>query len=139
MAGKWVTRGRRARQAALGGAPESGVDPAPVLAQAVMRAAALLDLTQKQLAAILGVSEASVSRLERGRGIEPTTKEGELAALFLRMWRSLDALVGGEDEKARAWFHAENDHLRGAPAERVQNVTGLVDVADYLDAMRGKL
>ena len=112
---------------------------ARVLAEAVLRAATLLGLTQKQLAAILGVSEASVSRLDRGRGIEPATKEGELAALFLRMWRSLDALVGGEDEKARAWFHAENHHVRGVPAERVQRVTGLVDVAEYLDAMRGKL
>jgi len=39
----------------------------------------------------------------------------------------------------RAWFHAANAHLGGVPATRVQTVTGLVHVAEYLDGMRGKL
>jgi hypothetical protein len=59
--------------------------------------------------------------------------------LFLRVYRSLDALVGGDDDKAREWLHAQNDHLRGIPAERMRTVEGLVDVVQYLDAMRGRL
>jgi hypothetical protein len=80
-----------------------------------------------------------VSRLSRGRLIEPSTKEGELALLFLRLFRSLDALVGGEETKARAWLHAENQHLGGVPAARIRGVEGLVDVVQYLDSMRGRL
>jgi transcriptional regulator with XRE-family HTH domain len=114
-------------------------DPAAVLARATLSAAARLGLSQRSLAAVLGASEASVSRLQRGRGIDPASKEGELALLFLRLYRSLDALVGGDDGRAREWLHAENDHVGGVPAQRIARVEGLVDVVQYLDAMRGRL
>lgn len=112
---------------------------AEVLARATLRAANLLGLSQKHLAAILGVSEASVSRLDRGRGIEPASKEGEIALFFLRIWRSLDALAGGDEAQAKTWMQSENDHLDGVPARLIQSLAGMVRVADYLDAMRGKL
>ena len=48
-------------------------------------------------------------------------------------------LFGGDDDKARAWLHANNDHLGGVPADRIRTVEGLVDVIQYLDAMRGRL
>jgi len=118
---------------------QAGPDAADVLRKAVLSAAARLGLRQRDLANVLGASEASISRLQRGRGIGPASKEGELALLFLRVYRSLDALVGGDDARARAWLHASNDHLGGVPAERLMQVEGLVDVAQYLDAMRGRL
>lgn len=119
--------------------PGTGREPGPVLAKAVLAAAARLGLRNRQLAQILGSSEASVSRLQHGRGLEPASKEGELALLFLRLYRSLDALVGGDDDQARAWLHGGNHHLNGVPAERIRTVEGLVDVVQYLDAMRGRL
>ena len=114
-------------------------DPAAVLTRAVLAAARRLGLRNRQLADVLGASEASVSRLRGRRVIEPASKEGELALLFLRLYRSLDALVGGDDAKAEAWLRAENLHLNGIPAERIRTVEGLVDVVQYLDAMRGRL
>ena len=104
-----------------------------------MTAAERLGLRNRHLAAVIGTSEASVSRLSSGRGLEPASKEGELALLFLRLYRSLDALVGGDDGKARAWLHADNAHVSGVPADRIRTVEGLVDVVQYLDAMRGRL
>jgi hypothetical protein len=117
----------------------ASADPAEVLAKAVLSAADRLDLRHRHLAAVLGASEASISRLQRGRGIDPGSKEGQLALMFLRIYRSLDALVGGDDARARAWLHADNAHVGGIPAERLTSVEGLVDVAQYLDAMRGRL
>jgi hypothetical protein len=114
-------------------------DPAAVLTKSVLNAARLLALRNRDLAAVLGASEASVSRLNSGRVIEPESKEGELALLFLRLFRSLDALVGGEEVKARGWLHADNTHLGGVPAKRIRRVEGLVDVVQYLDSMRGRL
>lgn len=114
-------------------------DAGAVLTKAVLRAATTLGLAQKDLAAVVGVSAATVSRLPRGGRLEPDTKEGELALLLLRVFRSLDALVGGREEKARAWFHADNHHLAGVPAMLVRRVEGLVRVADHLDALRGRL
>jgi len=114
-------------------------DAAPVIAKAALNAAQRLGLRDRQLAAVIGSSEASVSRLRTGRGLDPATKEGELALLFIRLYRGLDALVGGDDAAARQWLHAANAHVNGVPAERITSVEGLVDVVQYLDAMRGRL
>jgi hypothetical protein len=119
--------------------PLAGPHADAVLAKAVLAAAARLDLRHRHLAAVLGTSEASVSRLQRGRGIDPASKEGELALLFVRLYRSLDTLVGGDDHRARQWLHADNVHLGGVPAERIRTIEGLIDVVQYLDAMRGTL
>jgi hypothetical protein len=113
--------------------------PAAVLTKALLAGARMLGLRQRELATVVGASEASVSRLASGRLIDPASKEGELALLFLRLYRSLDALVGGDEQKARAWFHAYNSHLAAVPAERIRQVEGLVDVVQYLDSMRGRL
>jgi hypothetical protein len=119
---------------------QQGKAEAPeVLRKALIAAGERLGLRGKELAVVIGASEASVSRLRSGRGLDPATKEGELALLFVRLYRSLDALVGGDDAKARAWLHAENDHLGGIPAERIRTIEGIVDVVQYLDAMRGRL
>src|ERR1043166_9570271 len=90
-----------------------------VLAKAVLSAADRLGLRSRQLAAVLGSSEASVSRLRHGRCLAPESKEGELALLFIRLFRSLDALVGGDDLKAREWLSAGNEHLHATPADRI--------------------
>ena len=120
-------------------APDSHADPAGVLTRAVLSAAVRLGVRNRQLAEILGTSEASVSRLSSRRLLEPESKQGELALLFLRLFRSLDALVGGDETKARAWLHAENSHLAGVPAQLIRRVEGLVDVVQYLDGMRGRI
>jgi transcriptional regulator with XRE-family HTH domain len=112
--------------------------PDAVLTRAVLSAATRLGLRNRELARVLGASEASVSRLQRGRTVDPESKEGELALLFLRLYRGLDALAG-DDDRARRWLRAENTHVAGVPAERIQTVEGLVDVVQYLDAMRGRL
>lgn len=112
---------------------------ASVLTKAVIRAGQILGLSQRELGEILGMSPSSVSRMFAGRVVlEPGTKEGELAVLFLRVFRSLDALVGSTTESLRAWLRSENLHLHGIPLERMKSIQGLVDVAIYLDAMRGK-
>ncbi|HEX6640610.1 MAG TPA: MbcA/ParS/Xre antitoxin family protein [Thermoanaerobaculia bacterium] len=116
-------------------APDAGA----VLTRATLSAAGRLGLRARELAAVIGASEASVSRLKGGRVLDPGSKEGELALLFLRLFRSLDALMGGDEARARAWLRAGNTHVGGVPAERMRTVEGLIDVVQYLDAMRGRL
>jgi hypothetical protein len=112
-----------------------------VLNKALLRAAEALGLSSADLAAIIGTSESTLSRIRnRKRGPIPVgSKEGELALLFLRAFRSLDALVGGNELHAKAWLHAENHHVGGVPLDRMKKIEGLVDVAEYLDAMRGTI
>lgn len=115
-------------------------DAADVATRAFVRAAARVGLTQRELAPILGVSTASLSRVQGGqRLIDLHGKEGELALLFLRIYRSLDTLVGGDDARAEAWLRAENVHLGGVPLVLMARIQGMFDVAGYLDGMRGRV
>jgi len=131
-----MTAARAARRAA--DAP--AVNAESVLTKAVVRAASLLDLTQRELAAVIGVSEATASRLVAGRYLlsERRPKEWELARLFVRFFRSLDALWG-HDDPARLWLATPNLALAARPRDLIGSVEGLVRVVSYLDAARGRL
>ena len=115
-------------------------DPSALLGTAAQRAAALLGLNGAALARVLGVSAASVSRVLRGeRGLAPDSKEGELALLLVRLYRSLDALVGNDEARRLAWMRSHNDALNGTPAALILSAQGLVGAVAYLDAMRAPL
>lgn len=108
-----------------------------VLTKAAIRAADQLGLTGKVLAAAIGVSEATVSRMRRGEvGLEPGSKPFELGVLFVRLFRSLDAIVGGDGKVAASWLVNPNSALDARPIEKLQTVSGLIDVIAYLDARR---
>lgn len=108
-----------------------------VVTKAVVRAAERLAVSSRILARTLGVSEASVSRMRHGSYVlAPGSKPFEVAVLVLRLFRSLDAIVGGDEVSARAWLHQEHVTLSGAPAELIQTLPGLVHVVGYLDSRR---
>jgi hypothetical protein len=122
--------------------PKTKVRPAegPVLTKAAIRAADALGVTARMLAAVIGVSEATVSRMKKGEfALERESKPFELAVLFVRLFRSLDAIVGGDETVARAWLKNENIALGGIPAEKIRTVAGLIDAIAYLDARRAPL
>ena len=111
-----------------------------VLSKAVARAADFLDLPNKVVARTLGISESSVSRLKAGSFvISPDTKPFELAQLFVRLFRSLDAITGSDDNSSRSWFRAENTALDGKPIEIIQTVRGLIGVLAYVESRRAPL
>jgi hypothetical protein len=116
-------------------APTSLSD-AQLLLQAVLRAADELELSRTALARVLGKDR---STLTRTTGIDPTSKTGELALLLIRLYRSLSVLVGNDRKLLRHWFHTANRHTGGVPAELVQRTEGLVEIVQYLDAMRAPI
>jgi uncharacterized protein (DUF2384 family) len=118
--------------------PVSKIDPGVVLAKATTRASALLGINGSALSRIIGVSEPTVSRILRGdRPLNPDTKEGELAAMLVRVYRSLDALVGTDDQKRMAWMRGPNKALGGGiPVKLIERADGLVATLNYLDGIR---
>lgn len=121
--------------------PDTQSQPArETLSGAVLRAAELLDIPQAELAAILGISAATVSRMAAGRYLlQPDRKEWQLAALLVRLFRSLDSLTGGRDELSRAWLRSQNRAFNAAPAELLREIESFVKVVHYLDASRAVL
>jgi hypothetical protein len=108
-----------------------------VLTKAALRAAALLGLNNAVLARAVGLSEASISRMASGgKTFEAGSKPAELAALVIRVYRSLDALVGNSDEHRRHWMTSYNRALNAVPKEALQSAEGLVRTVNYLDGAR---
>jgi uncharacterized protein (DUF2384 family) len=109
-----------------------------VLTGAALKAADLLDIPQTVLARLLGVSAPQVSRMRQGVYLlDESRKEWELAALFLRMYRSLDSIA--VNEEARTWLNSRNRGLNGEkPMALITSAAGLVRVVDYLDAARAR-
>jgi len=120
--------------------PEMQVDRAFVLGKATQRAADGLGMSGRTLASTVGFSEPTVSRILRGeRGIDPASKEGQLSLMLVRVFRSLDALVGGDDGKRRTWMTSHNTALNGVPASLILSPEGLSRTLAYLDGMRAPL
>ncbi len=116
------------------------LDPGAVLSRATVRAARFLAVAQADLAQVIGVSEATASRLANGqKQLGPGSKPWQLAALFVRLFRSLDAIVGSDDEAARAWLRSGNSALGGVPLALIRDPAGLVRTVDYLDAARARI
>ena len=117
--------------------PSTAAADDAVVTKAALRAATRLGLSNRALSRILGLSEASVSRMGAGTyTLARRDKSFDLAVLFVRLFRSLDAIVAGDEAAARAWLVSHNAGLNGVPAQLIESLPGLVNVVAYLDARR---
>ena len=111
-----------------------------VVTKAAMRAAARLAVSNRSLARILGVSEATVSRMGAGTyQLKTDDKAFELALMFVRLFRSLDSLAGGDEQTSRAWLRNDNLALGGVPVALIESLSGMINVLGYLDARRARV
>jgi putative toxin-antitoxin system antitoxin component (TIGR02293 family) len=117
---------------------QRALEKTKVLTKAVINTASYLDIPKNKLAHILGVSGATVTRLYTDAyRLSPNKKEWDFAVLLVRLFRSLDSIVGGSAQDARAWLNSENTALAGKkPADLIATTEGIVRVVTYLDACR---
>lgn len=113
---------------------EAEIDKSSVLGEAVLNAGAKLGLSAGEVGKIVGRDRTTIVR----KGIDPDTQNGKLALLLVRVYRGLYAMVGGREADMRHWMNSRIGTLQGIPSEMVKEITGLVHVVEYIDAMRGK-
>jgi len=112
-------------------------DESRVVTKATLRAADRLGIKNNVLAKIVGLSEPTISRMYKGTyQLPPASKAFELAVLFVRFYRSLDGIIGGDDSIAADWLRNKNTVLDGIPLDVIQSVSGLTNVIEYLDSRR---
>lgn len=105
--------------------------------KALARVAAFLDLSGTDLGEIVGLSRSSTSRFLSGHQVlRKESKSYQLALLLVRVFRSLDAISGGDERYNREWLRAENLALGGIPLNMMKRPEGLADVLAYLDSRR---
>ena len=113
---------------------------AAVLSKAVANAARLWGLSNEVLGKVIGVSGPTASRLRSGSWqLERGTKPFELAQYFARLFRSLDSLIGSDDQASVSWLKSPNADLGGRPIDLILTIRGLFEVADYVDDFRAQV
>ena len=113
-------------------------DPAAVLMKAFNNACGALNIGNAEKSNMLGVNVSTLSR-NLDKGFSPDSKTGELQLHFVRLYRSLFAIAGGDIEFMNHWYHTKNNALNGAPDKLCLSIEGLFRTNQYLDAMRGKV
>ncbi len=113
---------------------------AELVTHAVIEAGRELGMNLGQLAKVIGVSESAMKNYSRGSATISSPKNQELSLGFIRVYRALFAVLGGDREQMQHWMHTPNRHLNSqAPAILAANYQGLAELNVYLDAMRGRL
>lgn len=108
-----------------------------LVSKALLNAARRLEMTNIELAQVVGISESKLSRMDRREAfVARSGKEFDLALLFIRIYRSLDAITGGDRVTSAAWIRNPNKAFDNVPVERMKSLEGLVDVVHYLDSRR---
>ncbi len=113
-------------------------DRTRILSTAVAEVARHLEISSTDLGSIIGISQPSASRLMRGEfTVRERTKEWELAALLVRLYRGLYSIVGSNDQLAKDWLKSRNLAFGNEiPFTVIRNASGLVHACDYVDAHR---
>jgi transcriptional regulator with XRE-family HTH domain len=125
-----------AKHVAIASDPRDGA----IVSKAAIRAAERLRVSQRDLGSIIGVSESTVSRIKTGDfPLDRDPKAFELSLLFVRLYRSLDAIVGGDTDAAASWLKSFNIALDARPIDAIQSITGLMNVIGYLDSRRAPI
>ncbi|WP_333835891.1 antitoxin Xre/MbcA/ParS toxin-binding domain-containing protein [Novosphingobium sp.] len=115
-------------------------DRAVALSTAIVRIAEFWSLNNAKLGSILGLSAPTISRLKRGATeLDPASKSFEAGQFLLRLFRSLDALLGSDDAAARRWLDTPNLDLGGKPIEKLDTMRGLIELCDYVDFHRARV
>ncbi|VAW48744.1 hypothetical protein MNBD_GAMMA04-429 [hydrothermal vent metagenome] len=108
-----------------------------VVAKALVNTKNELALSNEVVGNIIGVNASTMSRIVKNGQIK-NAKTLEASLLLIRVYRSLYAILGGSRESMRHWLTTQNAHLNGMPILQLQEMVGLVNVVQYLDAMRGR-
>lgn len=117
---------------------EQIIDKKTVLAKAFFNAAKKIDLSQAQLAAILGVSLPTISRLKTKLKLDPNSKQGELALLLIKLYIVLYDLNGGDLDWIHHFLNSKNQVTGGIPIRQIETARGLVLVLQFVEAIRNK-
>jgi uncharacterized protein (DUF2384 family) len=113
---------------------------AEILTSALGRIADFWNFSNTKLGTVLVCRPPRSLRLRSGRSVlDPASKSYEAGQFLLRLFRSLDALLGSDDAAARRWLETANLDLNARPLDLIDSFRGLISVCDYVDAYRARV
>ena len=109
-----------------------------VLAEAVLKTANLLGLSNTQLTAVIGLDLASMHQIDFSAVLEPTSAHSEAGLLLIRLYQSLSALTGDDSEWIDYFMNAFNTATDGIPIQQIQTREGLEKVLMVVEALNNR-
>ena len=107
-----------------------------VLTHSALRTGALLGLSHAEFARALGLDQSTASAMEHGAAeLQGVTPSGQLALTLIKIYQSLTANVGGDEQACKQWVCSHNTGLAGTPALLMQSEEGINAVLAYLQSM----
>lgn len=117
---------------------DNELNPGAIVVKAFVRAYKEMGIAREDASKIIGIDSSTLNR-NKDTGFDPVSKTGELCLQFVRTYRSLFAIAGGDNAFMRHWLRSYNSALANTPLDAMYSVRGLIQVNEYLDAMRGKV
>lgn len=116
---------------------KSNLSKTQVVTKALFNLKRELGLSNEIVGQIIGADPATVSRMQKKMDMKQN-KVYESAVLIIRVYRSLYAILGGSTDAMQHWLNTKNlDFDQRTPLDKMKTIVGLVNVVEYLDAMRG--
>ena len=107
-----------------------------VLTHSALRTGALLGLSHAEFARALGLDQSTVSAMADGAAeLQGVTPSGQRAFTMIKIYQSLTANVGGDEQACKQWVCSHNTGLAATPALLVQSEDGMNAVLAYLQSM----
>lgn len=106
-----------------------------ILAKTIFNVCHLLDISEDQLAIILGIDILKISQANEKPTIELTYKEAELALLLIRITIKLSNLTNGDVDWINYFMKSHNHLTGGTPIKQIQNRDGLIKVLTFLEKL----
>ena len=84
----------------------------------------------------MGLDQSTVSAMEHGLAeLQGDTPSGQLALTLIKIYQSLTANVGGDEQACKQWVCSHNTGLAATPALLVQSEDEMNAVLAYLQSM----
>ncbi|QTD65691.1 MULTISPECIES: antitoxin Xre-like helix-turn-helix domain-containing protein [Acinetobacter] len=112
------------------------LDQKRILAKAFFKASEQLNLSQTQLAMILGISELEIHKLRSEGQLDPFSQQGERALLIIRLFKALYNLSGGDQETIQLFLSSRNQVTGGIPLEQIETMNGLVACLQFVELIQ---
>ena len=107
-----------------------------VLTHSALRAGALLGLSHAEFARALGLDQSTVSAMADGSAeLQSDFPSWQLALTLIKIYQSLTANVGGDEQACKQWVCSHNTGLAATPALLVQSEDEMNAVLAYLQSM----
>ena len=111
-----------------------------ILTQAVMNAAKYLGLNDQQLSTALEISTDELCAMRSGSKQLIENSTSFVRAIYVvRIYRSVFAIMGGDELVMRQWMKSPNTALDAIPIEIIKTWEGLESVVNYLDTRRAPI